>query len=406
MRDNNRSQQDLLNKISRRYLLKNSAIAATGAVLLPSLITGCTKHNDFPGKGGDGAGDPLTPAQLQQAADNLRRLRVWITDLYPLTIEYENVVLLALGATEGNGTWNNFIAGIFIDIAFALAAGAAVVSDGAAAVPAFACLSAILHDWGIGKDRPSNLDDVFADFEFGHNVMQLSMEQKLSYLVDPADNYKNLQDSWDNDFVYQPDPGTPGKHYTIGDLASSNFPDLGDDYNTLQTAAFTSFKKSLWNLAVVKVCSYSIESRWTIYVYNDHNDNTYPYHTVTQYAQQIMYPQNKGRYLRAVVQYRYDKYSSYELQSWNLGVNGGSFSEAASNILFMDDTPTHIINPAGLFNRSYVFEQFTNKKPTFLRGNYPDYPSWHELGHDPDANFWQDDDWNYTCGSLPSLIAG
>jgi hypothetical protein len=118
-----------------------------------------------------------------------------------------------------------------------------------------------------------------------------------------------------------------------------------------------------------------------------------------------MYPQNPGRYLRAVLQYRYDSlgYSSYELQSWNLGIGGYSFPKAASDVLFMDDTPTHIINPDGLFNRSYVFQQFALTKPTFLRGNYPNYPSWHELGHDPNSNFYYEDDWEFNGGFFKKL---
>ena len=395
MTDYNRTEADMLKRVTRRYMLRNSSIAAAGAILLPSFITGCMKN--APERGVGSGDDQLTPEQLQQAAANLTRMRVWITDLYPLCVEYEAAVFHALATTTAQANWTNFIVDIFIDIAFALAAATAIASDGAAAVPAFAFLSAILHDWGIGKDRPSTLDDEFASFQFGHVRMQLAMEQKLSALIEPTNNYSNLTAAWQDPIEFN------GGTYKLANLASSYFPDLGDDYNALQTAAIISFEKALWNLVIMKCCTYSIQSRWTIDMMNDQNDNTYPYHSIVEYAQQTMYPINKGRYLRAVLQYRYDTYSTYELQSWNLGINGASFSDEASSILFMDDTPGHTINRDGLFNRSYVFEQFSITKPTILLGNSPDYPSWHELGHDPKSNFWQDDDWEYTGGIFKKI---
>src|SRR4051812_14749967 len=122
MSDHGGKIEDMLKKVSRRYFLSNFAISATGAGFFPSFFTGCTKE-DAP-TGGLGGVQQLTPEQLQQAADNLRRLRVWVVDLYPLCIEYENVVFLSLKATKETGGWDNFIAGVFIDIGFALAAAA------------------------------------------------------------------------------------------------------------------------------------------------------------------------------------------------------------------------------------------------------------------------------------------
>lgn len=55
MTDSSMHSNEMLNKLSRRKLLRDSAIAAAGTVLLPSLITGCHK----PGPGG-GPGDTDT----------------------------------------------------------------------------------------------------------------------------------------------------------------------------------------------------------------------------------------------------------------------------------------------------------------------------------------------------------
>jgi hypothetical protein len=82
----------------------------------------------------------------------------------------------------------------------------------------------------------------------------------------------------------------------------------------------------------------------------------------------------------------------FELTWWNLGIGGNAFPDAASHILFMDDTPGHIINPEGLFNRSYVFQQFSTTKPNFNGG--------HELASTPDRDFADSDDFNFTGGML------
>lgn len=397
MTNRNGNADDIIKKISRRYMLRNSAIAATGTVLLPSLITGCTKDAPAEGTGGVGAvgGTPLTTAQLEQAAANLTRMREWVTDLYPLCIEYEDAVFHALASTKENESWTNFIVDIFIDIATLLAAAGAIASDAAAAVPAFAFLSSILHDWGIGKDKPDDvLDEEFATFQFGHVRMQLAIEQKLSSLADPTNNYSNLTSAWTETIEFN------GDTYTVGDLADSNFPGLGDDYNALQTAALNSFEKALWNLVIMKCCTLAEESNWYIYIYNDPQDTTNPYNSVVEYAQTIMYPINKGNYLRARINEVGDLYITYQLQSWRLGINGNTFPEEAVNILFMDDTPAHIINPDGLFSRDYVFKQFHIKKPevlnlyveleTYLAGdicNHADCP----------------DDFDFTGGVFPDL---
>src|ERR1700712_2006414 len=130
----------------------------------------------------------LTTIDLKEAADNLTRLRAWVTDLYPLCIEYEEAVFHALGSTKQNGSWTNFIIDIFIDVAIGLLAAAAIAAEGPAAIPALAFLSSVLHDWGFGKDKPNNLPAFFAVFEIGHQQMQFAIEQQLSALVDPTSN--------------------------------------------------------------------------------------------------------------------------------------------------------------------------------------------------------------------------
>jgi hypothetical protein len=304
----------------------------------------------------------ITPQQLKDAADNLARLRAWVTDLYPLCIEYEVAVFDALGSTTQNGDWTNFVVNTVIDIAIAMAAAAALAGEAPAVIPALAALSSFLHDWGIGKDRPGGLSATFAKFQFGHEKMQFEIEQKLSSLVDPTNNYKSLSDEWKDSISFN------GRTYTIGDLATSRFPGLGNEYNALQSAARTQFHKMLWNLAIMKTCRYY--ENYHIFITLEKKDGTSA--AVSKWAQESFYKNNPGVFIRYAYIGTNDPpgTNQFEIVYWNLGLGGYALAPEACKQLFMDDTPGHIINPGGLFNRRYVFEQFSTRKPDF--GNWRD----------------------------------
>ncbi len=330
---------------------------------------------------GTNLGVELTPDDLKSAADNLTRMRAWTTDVYVLTSKYEDVVFDALGSTTNHENWTNFIVDIFIDIGVAIIGAAALITENPEVMPALALVAASLKDWGFGKDKPSNLNDFFADFKLGHLAMQNAIEDLLSHLVDPGNNYSNLSAAWENDIVFN------GKTYKLADLATSNFPGLGDEYNKLKDAAENNFQKSLWNLAVMKCCTY-----YENYHFLEELSNM----TAVEYAQDNFYndPQYAGTYLRG---YKFDSIGDYTFVYWNLGIGGYPFSTEASKILFIDDTPGHIINPDGLFNRSYVFEQFsTYKGEGFLK--------WHELADNRGEDFDpKNDDFTFTGGMFPYL---
>src|SRR4051794_32793276 len=118
MTDPGMHSKKIVEKLSRRKLLRNSTIAATGVVLLPPFITGCSKDENS----GLGGVRQFTPEQLKQAADNVNRMRALLNDLYNTAFKYDETVFLALASTKENGSWTNFLADIFIDIAFLAAA--------------------------------------------------------------------------------------------------------------------------------------------------------------------------------------------------------------------------------------------------------------------------------------------
>jgi hypothetical protein len=101
-------------------------------------------------------------------------------------------------------------------------------------------------------------------------------------------------------------------------------------------------------------------------------------------------------------------YRYFQLVKWQLGIGGYAFSDEACDILFMDDSPGHIINPDGLFRRDYVFKQFSRTKPLFLYDHDPDGLDYLDIGDAMEAPGTDlqpaaDWDWDWNCGKLPSL---
>ena len=388
-----KNSNELQKKFSRRNMLRSTAIAAAGAIALPTFLTSCQKevwdvvkgHIHDGGPGGVG-GVKLTPDDLAQAAGNLITLRQLLIEVYDLAKQYDDAVFHALHSTKPD-TWSNFLADLFIDIAVLITGALAAGTGGTAAMPAIAFIFAVLKDWGFGKDRPSNLEGVFSDFEFGRVAMQDALEDKLSHLVEPSNNYSNLQEAWKDPIELN------GKTYTLGDLASQKFT-LGDEYNKLHDAGYTEMKKAVWSLLIMKCCTYK-ENDQNIEIMD--NLNPYADNSLTSYLQSQFYPDNKGVYVRATGGQRSGSTVFYSLVYWNLGINGNPFPDVACSQLFMDDTPGHLINPDGLFNRTYLFEQFSLKKPEFLKKA-------HELGSWPRADLDpSQDDWEYTGGMFPRL---
>ncbi|MEO6819856.1 MAG: hypothetical protein ABI266_04835 [Ginsengibacter sp.] len=390
--------ENLPNKFTRSKFLRDTILSATGIVLLPSIFTGCKKidHNPDYNLGNQSVWDAkLTNDDLKKAADNLNRMRKLLKDLYDIAFKYDEVVLEALGSTVENSSWRNFIVNILIDIAAAMASAAAIALDGPLAVPVIACLSAILHDWGIGKNLPDGinvLNGFFAGYQEGQIAMGKAIDEKLGFLTDenyPLNDYKNLRNEWTAPIVFN------GKSYTLADLVNSYFPEEEDnsvEYYEIFDPMYDHHKKSIWNLAVIKTCQ--------LYRHYSFEGNTTYKESLRGNAIRNFYDGYKGSYLRGIWAHRpldRDDVGLIYWTYWYLGIGGYSFPDAAAKILFKDDTPGHIINPDGLFSRSYVFEQFHTEKPDFTTYG-------HEIGTNDAWDFDVNaDDWEFSCGLFPVL---
>lgn len=399
MTDATRKHVDILNKVSRRNLLRNSAMAATGAVLLPSFITGCGKDDNA----SQGSLGGLEEDELAAAAQNLLNMHEWIQELYPYCIEYETIVFTILESGEKPSGWHDFILDILSEIAVGMLEDAVDVIPGAGAAVAIAGNN--IKTW-LSNSVPDNLDAAYVDFLEGHNDMQDAIANLLLQLADighttdPQYPYQNLKDGFKVDINFN------GKTYSLSDLATSHFPTKanGDDYVTLKEAAYKKFKQDMWNVMLIKTGTMYPSSDWSIscdhFVICPNQDAKSP----SKYAAEEHYPNYPATYLRG-------RWSNdvYRFIYWYIEVDGNELSAQAAQELFQDDYPGHITNSKGLFLRDYVFKQFHREKPDFsdLYGF-----SYHELlssADDPCCSDTQDfnrdaDNFDFTGGDFPMLI--
>ena len=378
--------QNVPNHVSRRSWLRDAAIAATGAAVLPSLLTSCTDHRDI-GLGGP-KDVPLTDFQLYSAAQNLIHMNDWIDRIYPYCIQYNSIVYHLLKSGEKGPTkWSEFVLDIFFSIGTGLLEAAAEEIPFSGAVIAIAADS--IKSWAVGKNRPPSLEASFSAFEIGHQRMQLAITKRLLELADDKDNYKNLREAWTGEIEFN------GKKYTLRDLAGAQFPTErnGTEYIKLRDAALTRFKKYIWNAMIIKAGDMSYSDAMFDRFYNS------SYHP-THYAERF-YPKNKAVYLRGF----YDKgIDTNVYRYWYFTFDGLQLSDEAAAVLFNDYWPGNVVNPDGLFNRDYVFKQFHIQKPDFL--GYHDIRNDFEPGPGPGDAYWFNgagDTFNFTGGDLPEL---
>lgn len=374
------------NQLSRRNWLRDATIVATGAAVMPSLLTSCSDHLN-PGPVNVGITDP---SLLRSAAQNLLHMNTWIQDVYPFCIEYELAVYALLKSGEKPTNWTDFIIDVLVDIAVGILEAASV--ENPFAVPAIAIAGASIKQWILASERPAGLDGQFAEFALGHNRMQKAISDTLLTLADETDNYKNLREGFKEAIPFN------GKNYTLNDLADSQFPtkNKGTEYVNMRTAAYDRFRKYLWNMMIMKAGTMTYSAYWSP------GWGGGP----TKWARDTFYPdpRYKATYLRGF----YNTFTEqFYVRYWYFAFDGRELSPDAAKELFKDDTPENTINPKGLFNRDFVFKQFHREKPDFL--------GYHELrkdlnigpnvgsgdGHDFDT---EADNYTFTGGDFPMLI--
>lgn len=334
--------------------------------------------------------------ELIAAVCSIKNLRGWIVELYEDTSKYETIAFEALNSNVQTPGWTNFIISSVLDIATGIIDATAVIYGQPLVVVGMTFLSSEIKLWALaGSNRPSTLPDVFVDYALSHLKMQEAMEARLAHYLDPADNYANLRAAWDKTFALQ------DKTYKVSDLAKPEhaFPGLGDHWTNTKAIAATEFQKRLWNLIIMKTCSfYRNYSKY--YVTNAPSSGGNTEAELNDYVRREIYNNYPGVYVRQSMKEVNRPGSGYELTYWNLGINGYEFPKAVCRMLFRDDTPGHVINPDALFPRDYVFKQFSLSKPDLYQNygtNYNDLLS-------ADGRIY-DRDWNFTGGYFPELIA-
>lgn len=316
----------------------------------------------------------------RKSIDNLRK---WIIEVYEDTAKYEDIAFDALNSTVQTSGWENFLVITVINIATAIINAAAVASGNPLVVPAMTFLSSEIQLWTKSGGKPSNLPDVFVEYALSHLKMQEAMEAQLAHYLDTKNDYENLKKAWNKTFQAQ------GVTYKVSDLAEPThaFPGKGDTWSALKATATKEFQKRLWNLIIMKTCSY--------YGYGGFfSAETGPgaIEDLADYVRNQIYGPHPGVYARRNFTTTYDDTDEFEIKYWTLGLGGNEFPKAVCDILFMDDTLGHIIRPDALFHRDYVFKQFATTKPQLHQRE----ENWQEI---PSG----DSDWTFTGGHFPEL---
>jgi hypothetical protein len=392
--------QNTPNKLSRRNWLRDAALATTGAVVLPSLLTGCTDHP--PGLGSE---PPLSQADLDlyiQASENLTRMRAWNDNLFIFTGNYEERVWSLLKGGAEPSDWTKIIVEIFTDIGFGILEAAVEEFPGVG--PIIAATATQIEKWALGEKTDKGVDAAFGGFKAGYDDMMTEVSNNLLLLASSDKNYANLQAAFakgDIEFM--------GKKYSLKDLAENHFPDANvpadtAQYEALRNTALLRFKKYIWNAMIIQA------GDMTYHYLSVHEAGYYAgganEHVRVNYYSQEGY---EGSYIRGV--YGGPTLDTYTFEEFYFEFDGKKLSADAAKELFIDTTPGHIINPdpndktkplTGLWPRDYIYKQFHTEKPDF--NGYFDV-SKDEVGHsdkyldfDPAA-----DNYVFTGGDFPQL---
>ncbi len=302
---------------------------------------------------------------------------------------------LLKGGIDPPTNWASIAIDIVEKIVVGLLQAAAQEIPGAGAVIGVAADQAI--KWGNAEKASKGVDATIAVFLQGYGDMNTAVSNNLLLLSsDGGGTYANLRE------VFKKGPiKFNGQEYTLEDLARNRFP-AGDEpadtaqYETLREAAFVRFKKYFWNAMLVECGEITYSSYWQWY------GSTHGPLTPTAYGRDLFYqdPSNKARYLRG---FWNEFIGHYVFRYWYFMVDGKELSPNAGKELFMDDTPEHIVNPAGLFHRAYVFKQFGQKKLDFF--GYYELRKGIEIhvdgGYSRNFDSTAEDDYVFTRGDFP-----
>ena len=418
MSDPTNNSEEILKKLSRRKLLRNSAITATGVALLPSFLTGCHKDiwekvkEQIPGGGLGGAPSEFEPTleELKAAAENLHNMRKWLEKLHSRQTDYEFDMLeyLKSGNPHPSG-WKDFIMNIVVDIVVGIISAAAAASEAATAGAATAGIAAALAvtvelvQTFTASDVNANLDGVFAQFKTGQDNLYNALDNALIRTASDNGNYKNLKEVFKGGkaIVFR------GKPYTFSDLANGDFPTQehnGDVFVDLLEAAMLQFRKYFWNVMITKAGKMAMN-------YTGNNDVNYADESLNKSAHRIAQeiyenePDRVASYMRAYYDggnYWNEYKQAFYFAEFIFEFDGKRLPAAVAQFLFIDNVRDNIINPDGLFKRDYVYKQFHLERPDF--GPYHEVGRFWDLLRPYEANLdVADDNYEFTGGLLKSL---
>lgn len=367
------------NTLSRRNWLRNAAMAATGVAVMPSLLTGCSDHILPPDTGID---DPSTSELYTKAAQNLANMQAWYEELDKRNFKYVFYVYTTVkGGETPPANWKDILIDVFVQIGIAFLEAATEEIPGLGA--AIAIAAGEYEKWGSEKSQGGTVDAAFGEYTKILLELYEKVDNSLSVLQDPSNNYANLKEAFKNGGSIE----FNGKKYTLSDLASSNFPAKGSQqFVSLLKPAELSFKRSLWNAITVKAGEMRTwDTSWSVYTYGSD-----PRKIIRDlYANNDDIP---AAYFRG---YYSNFWGRTYLREYTFYFDGRKLDADAAQELFKDDIRGHIINPAALFDRDYVYKQFHVQKPDF--GDYCD------VALEQSSDYYDCSDFTFTGGIIKKI---
>lgn len=363
--------------MSRRNWLRSTALTATGAAVLPALLNSCIEdHRIPPALGG---AEELTPEQLVNAALSLKNMQIWFEALTARNnTEVFHVYTLVKGGEVPPTTFQEVFVDIVVKIGFLFLEAAVEEIPFAGAAVAIAAKE--IEKWGEEKGG-NNVDATFGELTGALKNIQDSVDDRLSRLQDPKDNYGTLREAFKDGGSIE----FNGKKHTLSDLAQEQniFPvKASNDYADLIESAHLGFRKSFWNALILQAGE--VRENWVFW-------HDYPTYRSPREVVRLSYEQNPddvGSYFRG---YLSDAWGGNYVNEYAFVFDNKKLNEFAVKELFIDDVRGSKINEGALFYRDYVYKQFHAKKYDF--GPYHDVSL-------PGSDQWDDSDYEFTGGPL------
>ena len=214
--------------------------------------------------------------------------------------------------------------------------------------------------------KPPSLLEAFASYILRIQATSLQANRVIAVdYTDPVTNWYTVKSGTFDSFT-----GTKSVSCCLGQIAAIDFPSETDPlFEDMISKALYFFDQTLWWI-ILNQC-FQI-NQWDSQNAPEYLVKKYSLDWINNYCKQlnVKYPSSNNTW--GYIQIRNfsglgKKQNYYIVSEATIGsppihINDQPISDAAARYLFIDSIPGDIINPNGLFNRSFVFDSFGMKR--------------------------------------------